>query len=239
MLNALAILSSVALLVAGRSHHALARSHVAASSPRAVVMAMARSSPTPEQRAAQSAADKRTAQKQRAQSAADKVHAGTLAGSSAAVVNSAQIEQLLVEVRRAREASEKLLAETKTAARAAALRFGIEHSEDDEFDFTYYDRWRRSTPSKSGWVVEEVLYSFLHGRKCVLNDLFNDDIGDPGWVGDTRTNENEAAFALKLAEQIDKLIGVKPIVRKKKIIYDDAKDMENDDFERTLSLPPV
>jgi hypothetical protein len=134
------------------------------------------------------------------------------------LATAAQLDALLVETRLAREATDKLLAETKRAARGAVLRWAIEHAEMHEFAFNYFEddgaQWR-STESESGWVVKQILCSFLQGRKHVLNDLF-DRPGDPGHVGDKWSNESENAFAYKLVEQIDKLIGEKPHLHKQK-----------------------
>ena len=238
-------------LVAGTSHHALTRSIIA--SPRAVVIAKA-AAPTQAARAAQSAADKLraamaqelTARKQAAQSAADKLHAGTFAGPAdvkTTVTTTAQIDQLLVETRRAREATEKLLTATEKAARVATLRWAIENVDMHEFPFKYNELpsstdWCR-VDSESGWVVAQVLCSFQLGRKHLLNDLFDDDSmypGNCGYIGEERSNKSVAAFVDKLVEQIDKLIGEKPLVHKKKIIYSNAKEGDTPDFEYTLRL---
>ena len=130
VLKALAILSSVTLLDAGTRWHA----RMSHSQRRCRLVPRVRDGQGP---ASSAPTRSPTPQERAAQSTADKLRAGTFAGPAATVVTSAQLEQLLVEMRRAREASDKLLAETKKAARAAALRFGIEHSEDDEFAFNY------------------------------------------------------------------------------------------------------
>jgi hypothetical protein len=184
-----------------------------------------------------------TARKQLAQSAADKLQAGTLTGPTA-FTNTAQIKELLVELRLARSAIETLLAETKemargtagtqeplaqaTAARIAALRQGINNAEANEFEFK---RWsseeQRPRTDQSGWVARQVLLSFLRGRKAVINNFF-------GSENDSWDNESEAAsFVHKLAAQINDLIGEKPVWHRKKV---PAKNDEGTNFELTLKL---
>lgn len=235
----LALLFSSITLVAS-THHVVARSY--AVSPRAFVSAKATADISAQERAkraAQSAAAKLSnaqkqggkyamdsmlmagelvARKKLAQSAADKLQAGTLArAGSAAAAQTAQINELLVETRLAREATEKLLAVTEKAARDAALRWGIENAE--VFEFNYKDcssKEYRQGPFgyKSGWVVKQILSAFLWSPAVTFTGFYWHAARMKGLLAwkDWDHASEAASFADKVADQIHRLTGEKPLI---------------------------